>query len=130
MNNMFNTLGIISFIIYFNNAAIAQQSISKVEDGKIIIDGLSNDWQGLEPVVKEIGSSLDRSQQLTEKYDIKEFFLAYDKVNLYFLITVEPGVSEYFEKTQAGWNVFGVARAGVTLVHGVFACTMLAVSHI
>ncbi len=105
MNNMFNVLGIILLIIYFNNAAIAQQSISKVEDGKIIIDGLSKDWQGLEPVVKEIGSSLDRSKQLTEKYDIKEFFLAYDNVNLYFLITVEPGVSEYFAKTQAGGYV-------------------------
>ena len=101
MNNMFNILGIILLIIYFNNAAIAQQSISKVEDGKIIIDGLSKDWQGLEPVVKEIGSPVDRSIQLTEKFDIKEFFLAYDKVNLYFLITVEPGVSEYFAKTQS-----------------------------
>jgi len=102
---MFKILGIILLTTYFNNAVIAQQSITKVEDGKIVIDGLSNDWQGIKPIVNEIGSALDRSKQMSEKFDIKEFFITFDKVNLYFLITVEPGVSEYFEKTQAGGYV-------------------------
>ena len=105
MNNMFNILGIILLTVYFNNAVIAQQAIPKVKDGKIVIDGLSKDWQGIKPIVKEIGSPLDRSKQLSEKFDIKEFFITYDEANLYFLITVEPGVSEYFAKTQAGGYV-------------------------
>lgn len=102
MKNMVNILGIIFLTVFFNNALIAQESISKVKDGKIVIDGLSKDWQGIKPIAKEIGKPLDRSKQMSEKFDIKEFFLAYDKTNLYFLITVEPGVGEYFAKTQAG----------------------------
>jgi hypothetical protein len=105
MNNMLNILVIILLITCFNPAAVAQQLIPKVEDGKIIIDGLSNDWEGLEPVVREIGLPLDRSTQLMENFDVKEFFLAYDEANLYFLITIEPGVSDYFSKTQAGGYV-------------------------
>lgn len=105
MNNIYHILGIILLSAFFNNTLFAQQAISKVTDGKIVIDGLSKDWQGIKPIEKEIGKVLDRSKQMSEKFDIKELYLAYDKANLYFLITVEPGVSEYFAKKQAGGYV-------------------------
>lgn len=105
MKNMLNILMIIILIICFNAAVVAQQAIPKVEAGKIIIDGLSNDWKGIDPVVTEIGLPLDHSKQLMEHFDVKEFFLAYDEANLYFLITLEPGVGDYFSKTEAGGYV-------------------------
>jgi hypothetical protein len=105
MNNILNLLVIILLITCFIPSAVAQQLISKVENGKILIDGLSNDWEGFEPVEREIGLPLDRSTQLMEKFDVKKFYLAYDEANLYFLITIEPGVSDYFSKTQAGGYV-------------------------
>ena len=52
-----------------------------------------------------MGSPLDRSNQLMKKYDVNEFFLANDENNLYFLITIEPGVNDYFTKTEAGGYV-------------------------
>ena len=88
MKNMLNILMIILLITCFIPAVVAQQSIPKVKAGKITIDGKSNDWKGLKPVVTEIGLPLDRSTQIMEHFDAKELFLAYDETNLYFLITL------------------------------------------
>lgn len=105
MKKILNILGIFLLTICFNHALFAQQSISKVADGKIVIDGLSKDWKGIEPIAKEIGAPLDPANQFMVKFDIKEFYLAYDNANLYFLITIKPGVSDYFEEAKSGGYV-------------------------
>lgn len=105
MNNIYHILGFFLLTVCFTNSLLAQQEISKVKNGEIVIDGLSKDWKGIKPVGKEVGKVLDPSKQFMLKMDIKEFYMAYDKTNLYFLITVEPGVGEYFKKTQAGGYV-------------------------
>ena len=62
----------------------SKQSIAKVSDGQIIIDGEASDWQDIAPLISNVGS-FDRGDRAPD-IDIKSVKAAYDEDNLYILL--------------------------------------------
>ena len=62
---------------------------------EIKIDGLQDDWMSSNAIIEEVGLP---SAGAFGGFDIKKLFLAYDDDTLYFFITLDKGIDDYFAK--------------------------------
>ncbi len=75
------TLVLCFIFSYLITETSAQNLISRVNKGKIKIDGLSDDWMGIDAVIEEVGLP---STGAFGSFDVKKLFLTSDGDNLYF----------------------------------------------
>lgn len=73
------------------------------QDQTILVDGSNQDWAQALFVFDEVGESLSDD---SDRFDVKKLYLAADNTYLYFLVTLNQDVSDFFAKNEEATSSF------------------------
>ncbi|MFH1691976.1 MAG: DUF5684 domain-containing protein [Candidatus Omnitrophota bacterium] len=76
---------------------VPEASDESIETKSLVVDGSADDWAGALFVFDEVGELLPVS---SDRFDVKKIYIAQDKTNLYFLITLKQDIVDYFAKSD------------------------------
>lgn len=79
--------------------AKSKTGVAEFKKGKVKIDGDASEWADNGVVISEVGLASDGGMG---GFDIKTLQVGFDDANLYFLLTMNRGVGEYYAEKQAG----------------------------
>lgn len=77
-------------------------------DSIVRVDGLSEDWRGVFPLATEVG---DVGRGKRDGIDIKKIFSQCDEDALYFLLTVDPSIHDWYDEKKRSKSFF----CGITI---------------